>query len=661
MVKKKKLKQSPVTKAEPRSNPSKNKSTINPDKWGKLSIVNLQSLFLFFFAFILYANTFHHEYALDDSVAIIENKFTKQGIHGIPDLLTKDLFAGIYGKGLDIGGGRYRPLSLVTFALEYQFFGQNPHISHFINVLLYAITAVILMLLLLQMFPGKMLFNFIVALLFIAHPLHTEVVANIKSRDELLCFIGFMLTLLFVLKYLKVEKLKYMIFACLSFIFALFSKESAITLLATIPLTVFCFGDEKTKSSIKRIFTITLPFIIIGIFFIMLRAKLVGMIGDKGSNDIMENPFAGIGIADKLATISLILGKYLLLLFFPHPLSCDYSYNQIPIIGWDNPWATGSLILYLALLIYAVKFIFKKDIISYGILFFLMPLFLVSNIIFNIGAPMGERFLYIPSVGFCIIIAYLLLKGLGIGDEGRGMKNTPITNPKSLIPLLAILLPIVLAFSYKTYSRNKEWKDNLTIFGADALTVPNSAKIHYYYGNTLLQKGLNDKKLDSLGKATLFRESKLEFEKAIAINPKFHLCYYNMGLVYEQFGQPDSAIHNLKKVLELQPTHILTQGTLGGVYGKLKGNYDSAIYYLKTAVKYNPEDAGSMENLGIAYAMKGNIDEAIPVMERSLKLRPAEARNYMNLALAWQSKGNKEKADSYFEKAFKIDPSLRKN
>src|SRR6185369_9953569 len=103
-------------------------------------------LFLFAFSFLLNANTLHHEYAFDDTVVISENKFTRQGIHGIPGLIKNDLFAGVHGKRLVLGGGRWRPLSLITFALEYQFFGTNPHASHWINVLLYGLAMVILFL-----------------------------------------------------------------------------------------------------------------------------------------------------------------------------------------------------------------------------------------------------------------------------------------------------------------------------------------------------------------------------------------------------------------------------------------------------------------------------------------------------------------------------------
>ncbi len=151
------------------------------------------------FGFLLYANTLGHGYAFDDSIVITENSFTQQGFGGIYDLMTKDFFIGIYGEqGMELTGGRYRPLSLVMFAVEYQFFGLNPFVGHFINVLLYALTAFLLFKVLrnwLSKIEGGAIIALITSLLFIAHPIHTEVVANIKSRDEILSFLLVLVTL----------------------------------------------------------------------------------------------------------------------------------------------------------------------------------------------------------------------------------------------------------------------------------------------------------------------------------------------------------------------------------------------------------------------------------------------------------------------------------
>ena len=137
-------------------------------------------------AFLLYANTITHDYALDDWGAVTNNQFVQQGIKGIPQILKVDLWH--FGN---LTLGYYRPLSLITFAIEHEFFDNNPHSSHFINIFLFAITGFVLCLMLTELFQAyHIAFAFLISLLFVAHPIHTEVVANLKSRDELIAFLG---------------------------------------------------------------------------------------------------------------------------------------------------------------------------------------------------------------------------------------------------------------------------------------------------------------------------------------------------------------------------------------------------------------------------------------------------------------------------------------
>lgn len=599
---------------------------------------------LFFVSAAIYINTLSHGYAFDDSVAITNNQYTKQGIAGIPKMLTEDFFAGIYDKGLELTGGRYRPLSLITFAIEYQFFGANPFISHLVNMLLYALTVIVLFFTLEHVFVNNFWLCFISAILFSTHPVHTEAVANIKSRDEILSFLGLCLTLLFLFKSLQTNHRKYIVYALVSYFLSLLAKENGFTFIAIIPLTLFCFSSKNMRESIIT----SIPFFITAILFFALRTALVGSIGKETNPDIMENPFVNASLGDKYATIIHILGKYLLLLFWPHPLSCDYSYNQIPIIGFGNIKAIIPLLIYIALTAYAFINIKKKNIIAYCILFYLFSISIVSNIVFNIGAPMGDRFLFLPSLAFCIAIAYLLLKFF---------KTNGSTKPAT--SAFAAIFILTGAYSYKTYSRNKDWKDNETLFGTDAKTVPNSAKIRYYYGNTLLNKMLADKNTaDRTQKLTIALE---EVNASIKINPAFHHAHYAKGMIYQELGNADSALVAFHNVLKLQPTHINTQGALGAVYGKMKGDFDNAIKYLTVAVKYNPNDGSAYENLGIAYAMKKDFENSLKAFEQAMRLKPENAQSYMNIAITYQNMGNKKMADEYFEKAFKLDPSLRKS
>ncbi|MGL4364676.1 MAG: hypothetical protein ACRCSB_05685, partial [Bacteroidales bacterium] len=178
--------------------------------------ISLHLFIVFGLAILLYSNTLDHEMAQDDTVLIQKNRFVKRGFAGIKDILTTDSFAGFYQKGeIQLSGGRYRPLTIVMFAIETELWGQpeldaegkqmldsegfstkkyNTKLGHSINIFLYGILAIMLYIWLLELYnphrdkekPVFYLMAFCITLLFIAHPLHTEVVANLKGRDEIM-------------------------------------------------------------------------------------------------------------------------------------------------------------------------------------------------------------------------------------------------------------------------------------------------------------------------------------------------------------------------------------------------------------------------------------------------------------------------------------------
>lgn len=631
----------------------KKKKAIPPKKMVETGIK--RKLFigiLISLSILFYLNTLTNGYAFDDTVVITGNKFTQQGFKGIPDLLSKDLFSGVYGQALELSGGRYRPLSLVLFAIEYQLFGENPFIGHLMNILLYALTAFVIFIMLEEILGRNNLTAFIATLLYVVHPIHTEVVANIKSSDEMLSMIGLALTLFWLFKGIRKRETKYTVYACIAYFLSLLSKENGITFLFVLPLTLFCFTQLTIKQLLKKI----VPFFCVAVAYVLIRWYFVGIIGDRTNPDIMENPFVNTNFPDKLATIMWILGKYLGLLFFPHPLSSDYSYNEIPIVTWANAGAIFYFIIHASLLIWSLYILRKRHnvskpvlTISWSILFYLSSIFLVSNIVFNIGAPMGERFTFVPSLAFCVAIATAL-----ISVFQKGLQQVRFS-----AGLIMLLILICMTSGFKTISRNQDWKDNITLFGADVKNVPNSAKIRYYYGNVLLKEAMSINGMTT-EKQNILNSSKNETQAAASINPKFHHAFYNLGLIYQELGNGDSAIYYYKEVLKLQPTHILTQGGLGIAYGKLKGDFDQAISHLLLAISYNPKDGNSLENLGIAYAMKGNTSEAIKMFEKALEINPQNAQTYLNLSVAYHNSGDQEKSDAFREKAYQIDPGLRK-
>ena len=208
---------------------------------------------VFVFAFLLYADTLDLKYTLDDSMIITENSFTKKGFSGMVEIFTNDAFVGFLGKNNLLPGGRYRPLSQAMFAIEKEFFGFNPFMGHLINILWYAFTCMLLYIVLMKLFKNVasvqwyLTIPFIASLLFAAHPLHTEVVANIKGRDEILCLFFSLLTVYFILQYLEKRKIYLLVVNLFLFLLAILSKENAFTFLAVIPLIMYVFTGSRGR------------------------------------------------------------------------------------------------------------------------------------------------------------------------------------------------------------------------------------------------------------------------------------------------------------------------------------------------------------------------------------------------------------------------------
>ena len=293
---------------------------------------------LFILSIALYANTLHNTYVFDDRPLYTENTYVQQGWKGIPTLLTSDIFRSLYEqRGVDniLAGGRYRPLSQVTFAMEVGLVGQRAWFSHLINVLLYTLTVLILyQFLSTLLIPTNTFMAFAVTLLFAVHPIHSEVVANVKSRDEIM-------SLLFILLCLGTS-LRSLNWTVILFVLALLSKEYGAVLLILIPVFQHMHNQHHriAKTMVSLILTFTA--------YLGIRTLCVGW-GGEGELTILDNPYAYATEAEAWATKVFVLMHNLKLLFWPHLMAYDYSYAQIPYTNFTNPWVWISIVVHTAL------------------------------------------------------------------------------------------------------------------------------------------------------------------------------------------------------------------------------------------------------------------------------------------------------------------------
>jgi len=627
----------------------------------------LQCALIFGFAFLLYANTLTHGFVLDDGIVITDNMFTKEGAKGIPGILTKDTFFGFFkveGKENLVSGGRYRPFTLVLFALVYGVVGASPFVFHLLTVLLFGATCVVFYLTLRLIFARlgsdtADLLAWMAAVLFTVHPIHTEVVANIKGCDEIVTLLGCLGATFFALKALQTHAAGWYALSGLTFFAACISKENAAAFVVVTPLALW-FSQAATPQEerpLQKIVWASLPIWAAFMVFFALRWSILhGQFGGEPM-ELMNNPFLKIvdgkwvrfDFAERMGTIFYTLWRYIALLFVPHPLTHDYYPRSIATMTFGEPMVLFSVLLYGFLTVYSLRGISRKDPVSFGILLYLLPLSIVSNIVFPIGTNMGERFAFMPSAGFCLVMAALLTR---LGAKGNAR-----------LPLI-IVGAVAALFALKTVTRNPVWASNEKLFLSDAANSPNSAKIQNACAGTYFDKA--SREADAAQKQEYYRLSVQHASKAIEIHPTYKDVFLTRAAAHYHLGEYDASIADYRRLIQIAPEDSKPRTFLavalrdgGKYYGEKKGDLATAERYLTESWQINATDAETARLLGVANGVQGKHTEAIQFFAKAVELEPKNASLLFDLGTAYYASGNTAKGQELRAKALEMDPKLQ--
>lgn len=691
----------------------------------------LPYVIIFAFSFAIYSNTLWNRYAIDDTIVVTDNKYTKKGFGGLKEHFTHDMFEGFFGeRGAKlVSGGRYRPLSMASLAVEYEIVRKvrgdkrdvidekniimtendpylSPMLSHFINILLFALTGLILYYLLSQLLvngkhtPFYITLPFIITMLYIAHPLHTEAVANIKGRDEVMCMMLSLLSLVFAVKYVKTQSMSHLLIGAVIYFIALMSKENAITFLAIIPLVYYFFTKATTKNYILSVGLYLAP----AALFLILRGMYTQSGLTQESPEILNNPFVApyndFGV--RYGTTVYTFLRYYWLMIFPHPLTHDYYFNQVPYYKLTDGMAILALLSTIGLVAYALFTLTKKSLVSFGILFFFITFSVASNVLFTVGVLMNERFIYMSSLGFCVVLAYLIVHFI-----------------KSPRAILATLIVILSLYSVRTYTRNYDWKDSFTLFRRDVVHSPNSAKIQTSLGGDLTKAALSNISLfrdsgmirtiledlgtsdeqigyieampDSNVRKTLLDSSIAHLTAAVNVyqthsnawlmlgnayyqrnhNPQevipiytkaaayrvggYYDAYFNLGIVYNDLNKVDSARTNLLLAYISKPEQVEVRYMLAQVYAKLNKE-DSVLIWLKKGSELRPIESYDYYQVGMGFGrVAGNLQKSIEYLTKANAMDPKVEMYYEDLGVAYGLSGRIDDAIAVTEKILVIN------
>ncbi|HJN56536.1 MAG TPA: tetratricopeptide repeat protein [Candidatus Woesearchaeota archaeon] len=566
-------------------------------------------LLIILLSIISYFNIFQNEFVWDDHDFILDNPDIRS-FSNIPLFFTGDV------------DGLYRPLRSFHYTFVYSIAGKNEFLYHF-NSLFFHMLISILVFFIIYEITNKRSISLIASLIFAAHPIHTGRVTNITAGFDLFGIFFMILSFYLYVKFSKFNKKKYFLFSLLFFIIALFASEEAITLPLLIVLYGFCFNKEMFKNIKNNIIKNYSAFFIAALLYVILRFFALGIRGR------MEEYLAGSFYLTMLTMLKAYV-YYIHLLIFPINLTL---FHDIKIAGsFFNFNVLISFFILVIVLILTLKF-YKNRILFFSVFWFFIALIPMSNIL-SLQVFMAERYLYVPSIGFSLLLSYFLFSIYNIK-----LKN--LEQRKILRYGVVVFIILLLGFyALRTIDRNADFKNNLTLWSKTVKTSPNNSKAHNNLGFTYEHLGEGKKALE-------------EFEIAVKLRPDNFKALTNLGAVYANLKRYNESVFVLEKAIEIRQ-YDRTYDKLGLVYVEI-GDEENAIEQFNEAIKINPRYAKAHNDLGTVYGRIGEFDLALEEFNTAIKIDKDYADAYYNLGILLEFLDEEDEARKNFENALRLE------
>lgn len=549
-----------------------------------------------------YASSLKGGFVLDDQDIIVRNAYIKSGLT-LSNILKEDLTPAGKKKY-----GFYRPVAQLSYRIDYTLWKLNTLGYHLTNMILHILAALALYWLAQAIFQEKLL-SLLAAMLFVSHPAHVETVAYISDRADILAALFMLLSLIFYVKQLGDKRPGRDIFLSVScFVVALLSKENSIILPALLVVYHFAFWKRVRLSAFLPIAILPVVYLTARILFFKSAAI--------DANSITT-------IWQRMPAFFAAIPGYIRLLVLPLGLHMDYGN---PLFKFTHPRVMAGIILLTAFVVYALRYILKPKrggaLIFFSVSWFFVSLLPVSNI-YYLFSYMAEHFLYLPSIGFCLILS-------------EGIKRLYKTD-RYRITAMILAVSVVAGYSYLTFGQNDYWRDPAKMYARTLEYNPKSVNAMINLSNFYKNNG------DTKGAIDLLK-------KAIALEPFNGIAFNNIAMIYEEMGQHDTAESLYKKAIGLDLHYVASYNNLGVLYENA-GRIEDATALYKRAIDVNPNYAAPYNNLGAIYGNKGRLQEARILYEKAIKVDPDYAEAYDNLSRYYFQKREYKQAIEYCDKA----------
>ena len=464
-------------------------------------------------------------------------------------------------------GNLYRPAVTLSFALTRRLFGLAPWPYHLTNVLLHCLAAYLVLLLLRRfMSPAAALAG---SLVFAVHPLHTEAVANIANRSELLCHTAGLAALLLCLtaRPPRPAGVWRAAAAALCLLLSFLSKESGLAWLVLIPL---CRAFDPRRAGLSRRAAAAVLVVPAAAYFSLRAAALGGAIFSDLPISPIDNPLAAAPAPVRIVNALSLLGRYIYLCLFPFRLSADYSLAQLEVVSdWRGPLFLLQLTAAAGLAAAAVFGLRARRVESLWALWFFCGLLATANVLFPIGTIFAERLAFLSSAGISALAAL-------------GLRRIASTTLRTSLTAL-----IVAIFAAQSALYSMVWRDNDSLYSHQIEAAPRSVLTMVNYSVVLRNRGQAG------------RSEELAL-RALDVAPDFPEAAYALAALHLSQSKNESGERWLQRALELAPRHLGALGTLGRLR-LAQGKLDEADAIFRGMLAIEPRNLdGRLGRLAVA-------------------------------------------------------------
>lgn len=673
--------------AKPRTKAKVNPQTRNREGWIVAAILLI--------TFLAYANSLDGEFVYDDQMQVLRNP-TIKSLSMIPGMLVGSVWQFMSQGPAAAAGPYYRPLFNIALNINYHLFGFEVLGWHLVS-LLFHLGVTFLVYKLARQYGLSLTASAVAGTLFGLHPVHSESVAWVSGIPDPMAAVFILGSILAYERWREPSKRGWLLLglaAALSFL-AMLSKEIGVAVPAFIVVREL-LDREKCESLLslsRRIAFRVWPFFVLTAVYLVMRYAVLGSLAQDGPNA------AGIPFAHVMLTIPAVLINYVRLLIAPYPLSIVYDQTLVQTPGDPRFWlsAVGVLIITGAGILIARRSVVAAQALALLILF-LLPVLNLKTFRPE-ESLLHDRYLYVPSIGFSLMIA---LAVVWAGERwGERVRRFALVG-------LAVVSVVLLG---TTVNQNQTWQNEATMTG-HALAVfpkwpfmhnylgaryyfsknlpqaekefeeaircrPNYADAHSNLGDVLTAQGrlseAEQSYLKSIEYGVKYADTRYNlgviylntnrlaaaekaFQDALEIDPRHERARYNLGYVYDKQNRAADAVAAYLKTIEYNPAYPEPRITLAAILTR-QGRYNEAIDQLKAAAGYAQDNPSVLYQLGDAYRLAGRFDEAIAVLNQLQARQPQHPLVYTTLGLSYEGSGRKDQARVCFEKAIQIAPT----